>query len=368
MEDSPILQLGCAIVVSNSGESMQARRRHPFIVLVVAAVLVTAACGERQPPLPPIAAVGNPVFGPNPPAGTPGEQVAVLRSKPYTVAAATGPGHHQSGVNTPVEWAIPKPCGDCYITRAVPRLMRPDGTEANLDTGLMLHHFAQFNSGAVDVRCGTAPSQLLGEIWFNGGNERTQGWSPAGTGYRVRPTDVWSQLFEVMNMNATEQQVVFEMTYHWVPASTPGMHALKPVWIDVTDTCANSEFPAGVGRYSRKNTWTVTVPGRIMGMASHLHDGGTHTVLRNLTTGAVLCDSQAHYGGSGYEPPDGGHHGASHLSSVDQCAARSKSEPVAVIARGDVLEIEAFYDADAHPHEPGEPVMGVFFLFVLPEG
>jgi hypothetical protein len=91
-------------------------------------------------------------------------------------------------------------------------------------------------------------------------------------------------------------------------------------------------------------------------------------VLRNLTTGAVLCDSQAHYGGPGYEPPGGDHHGAAHLSSVDQCAARSKSEPVAVIRRGDVLEIEAFYDADAHPHEPGEPVMGVFFLFVLPEG
>ena len=348
---------------------MLTRRRRPFTVLLAAAVLVTAAsCGEQQPPLPPIAAVGDPVIGINPAAGTPGEQVAVLRSKPYAVAAATGAGHHGSGVTTPVEWAIPKPCSDCYVTRAVPRLLYTDGTEANLDSGLMLHHFAQFNSGAVDVRCGTAPSQLLGEIWFNGGNERTQGWSPAGTGYRVRPTDVWSQLFEVMNMNTTEKQVVFEMTYHWVPATTPGMHALKPVWIDVTDTCANSEFPAGTGAYSRRNTWTVTVPGRIMGMASHLHDGGTHTVLRNLTTGAVLCDSKAHYGGPGYESGDGHHGVTAHLSGVDQCAARSKAEPVAVIRRGDVLEIEAFYDAEAHPHEAGEPMMGVFFLFVLPEG
>jgi hypothetical protein len=145
------------------------------------------------------------------------------------------------------------------------------------------------------------------------------------------------------------------------------MHALKPVWIDVTDTCADSEFPAGTGAYSRKNTWTVTVPGRVMGMASHLHDGGTRTVLRNLTTGAVLCDSQAHYGGPGYESD--GHHGATaHLSGVDQCTARGKAEPVAVLRRGDVLEIEAFYDAAARPHDPGDPVMGVFFLFVLPEG
>jgi hypothetical protein len=350
---------------------METRRRR-YLAAAVAAVLLVAvaACGRPEPPLPAVTGVGNPVIGKNPPGGTPGEQVAVQRYGPYDVPAAQGEGHDQAGVISPLV-AVQPPCRDCYLTRAVPRLLYPDGTEANVDTGAMLHHFAQFNSGAIDVRCGLAPSQLLGEIFFNGGNERTQGWSTPGTGYRIRNTDRWSQLIEVMNMTAAPKQVVFEMTYHWVPASTPGMHAIKPVWIDITDTCANSEFPAQTGQYSRKNTWTVTVPGRIVGLASHLHDGGTHTVLRNLTTGQLICDSKAYYGGPGYEDPVGGGHdhgGAAHLSGMDQCMARSTAEPVAVIHRGDVLEIEAFYDADAHPHSLQESVMGVFFMFVLPEG
>jgi hypothetical protein len=266
-----------------------------------------------------------------------------------------------------------RPCTDCYITSAKPQLKYRDGTVANTDTGLWLHHFALFNSGAVDVRCGTAPQQLLGEIFFNGSNERTQGQFPAGVGYPSRPLDRWALVVDLMNTGPTAKDVVFEMTYEWVPASTPGMHSGKPVWIDITNTCADSRFPAATGQYSRKNTWTVTAPGRVMGLASHLHDGGTHITLRNVTTGEMICDSAAHYGGPGYEEPmgaDAGHdHGGAmhptvHLSGVDQCVSRSIDRPLAVIERGQQLEIEAFYDADAHPHSPDEPVMGVFFMFV----
>ena len=205
-----------------------------------------------------------------------------------------------------VKFAIRKPCTDCYITGATPRLTYADGTTANTDTGLWLHHFVLFSSGGVDARCGNTLAALVGEVFFTGANERTAAHSPAGTGYRVHPLDSWSLMVDLMNMNAVPKDVKFEVTYDWVPASTPGMHAMKPVFMDVGEACVNSTVPAGTGQYSRKNTWTATVPGRVMGIASHMHDGGTRVVLRNLTTGATICDSKAYYGGPGFESP-GGH-------------------------------------------------------------
>jgi hypothetical protein len=351
----------------------------PWLLAALAAVfLATIGCSDPPAgPLPAITAVGDAITGPNPVVpGTPGARHTAISYGPWTVPAATTgtDGHHGGAMKEDVKFAIRKPCTDCYITGATPRLTYADGTTANTDTGLWLHHFVLFSSGGVDSRCGNTLAALVGEVFFTGANERTAAHSPAGTGYRVHPLDSWSLMVDLMNMNALPKDVKFEVTYDWVPASTPGMHAMKPVFMDVGEACVDSTVPAGTGQYSRKNTWTATVPGRVMGVASHMHDGGTRVVLRNLTTGTTICDSKAYYGGPGFEEPAGSDHGhdgmamaTTHLSAVDQCIAQGKDRPVAVIKRGDQLEIEAFYDADLHPHDPNDPVMGLVFMYVLPE-
>jgi hypothetical protein len=338
-------------------------------------ILLAAACTK---PLPPLKAVGDPVTGVNPVVPrTTGEQTKAVSYGPWTAPAATGAGHAQSGMIDDVRLNIEKPCTNCYITAAAPQLKYLDGTVANTDTGLWLHHFALFSSGGLDATCSLTAVQLLGERFFVGANERTQGSFPANVGYPVRATDSWALLVDLMNTSMTAKPVVFEMTWKWVPASTPDMRVGKPVWIDVNKDCGNSPFPAGTGVYSRKNTWTVTTPGRIMGLAGHLHDGATHITLRNVTTGQLLCDSQAQYGGPGFEEPGGGHggdhggdhgggHGSGvHLSALTQCVSQALDHPLAVIQAGQVLEIEAFYDADAHPQVPGEEIMGVFIMYVV---
>jgi hypothetical protein len=341
-------------------------------------VLFTAAACTR--PLPPVASVGDPVIGPNPATEPmPGTRTSVMSYGPWTVPAATGPGHDQAGMIEDVKYSVRRPCTDCFVTAARPQLRYLDGTVANTDTGLWLHHFAQLSSAGIDTRCGATEVQLLGEVLFTGANERTGGRFPAGAGYRVGPLDRWALLVDLMNTGPTARQVTFEMTYEWVPASTPGMHRGRPVFMDVGQACVDSTFPAETGKYSRKNTWTVSLPGRLLGVAGHLHDGGTHITLRNLTTGQLICDSKAYYGGPGYEEAagagagDGHDHGSAghagvHLSAMDQCVSRGIDRPLAVIKRGEQLEIEAFYDADAHPHMAGEPVMGLVFMYVLPEG
>ena len=97
------------------------------------------------------------------------------------------------------------------------------------------------------------------------------------------------------------------------------------------------------------------MPGRILGVAGHEHDGGTHVTLTNRTTGQLICDSAQHYD-------------ADHISGVDQCVARGIDQPVAVIKRGQVLDLVAYYDQDAHPHPLDEDVMGLVLMYILQEG
>jgi hypothetical protein len=340
--------------------------------LFAATMIGLVACTPPTP-LPPVAAVGDPIIGKNPvPARTPGAKVTTISYGPWTVPGATGTGHHGAGMKEDVKlYNVQRPCTDCYITAATPRLTYLDGTTANTDAGLWLHHFALFSSGGVDTRCSNTLAALVGEVFFTGANERTSAFSPAGTGYRTGPWDAWSLLVDLMNTSPTAKDLKFEVTYEWVPASTPNMHAIRPIILDAGVACTNSEVPAGTGQYSRKSTWTATLPGRVIGLASHMHDGGSKLVVRNLTNGQLICDSKMYYGGPGYQEPAGpaghSHSGINHLSGVDQCIARGVDRPVALIGRGDQIEIEAFYDGDAHPHDPTEPVMGLAFMFVVPE-
>jgi hypothetical protein len=357
---------------------MESRARWAARALLVAAVVLAAtACPGK---LPPVASVGDPIVGPNPQTpGTPGARTTVVTFGSWIVPAANGPGHDQAGMVTDVKFNTRKACSDCYITAARAQLRYLDGTVANTDTGLWLHHFAQADSGGVDAQCGsTIIQQLGGEIFFTGANERSQGRFPAGSGYRVRPTDRWSLLIDLMNTSNEAKQVRFEMTYEWVPATTPNMIAGKPVFMDVGQACVDSTKPAQTGQYSYANTWTVTTPGRVMGAAGHMHDGGTHVTLKNLTTGELICDSKAYYGGPGFEEPmpdgdghnhDGaGGHSSVHISAVDQCVSRGLDKPIAIIKRGQQLEVAVYYDAALHPQMGDEPVMGLAFMYLLPEG
>src|SRR5690606_23747613 len=137
-------------------------RRARLSRLAALGMLVLAAACTK--PLPPLSGVGDPITGVNPPMeGTPGATTTTVTYGPWEVPAATGPGHDQSGMKDDIRLSIAKPCEDCWLTSAKPELTYADGTVANTDTGLWLHHFALFSSGGIDATCATTQVQLLGE-------------------------------------------------------------------------------------------------------------------------------------------------------------------------------------------------------------
>ena len=191
---------------------------------------------------------------------------------------------------------VPKPCEDCFIVRAEPDLVYEDGTPANLDTGLMLHHALLFNNGRPDTTCGKDTFfGRFGERFLASGNERTTKHFPDGYGYHLGRDPV-TGVFHIMNHSAETKTVsfTFKVTLAARPRP-PGMRPVTPVWVDMNN-CRTSEYAVPAGPSSEHWTWKSTITGRIVSAGGHVHTGGVRTTLTNATTRQHVCTSWAGYG------------------------------------------------------------------------
>lgn len=316
-------------------------RRHAAVLLVALAGLSASLVSCTRPPTTP------------PGGGQPGTKT--VRYGPFTVPAAA-PGR-MGMLSNNLAFNVEKPCSDCYITRMQAGLVNPDGTTANVDQGLWLHHMVMFDSAKQDLTCPGTGVGLLGQRFFSSGNERTAVDGLDGYGYRIGANDSWTLIYDLMNMTAERKPVYITVSFDYIPATTPGIKELTPMWLDINQ-CGTSERPAKTGQYSYGYTWRATRPGRLLGIAGHIHDGGTHLTIEH--NGQLVCDSKAGYGGPAYTEGPGSVDmpGMAHLSSMTICRG-SAAQPVATIRTGDQIQLTAFYDSNAHMQMGDEPVMGI---------
>jgi hypothetical protein len=325
-----------------------------------------------------------------------------IRYGPFTVPGANSPATGPFAAIAPMlgaaaengmVWNLPvkdvqQPCKDCFITKIGAGLEYQDGKDANIDTGLWLHHMVALSQGTgrSDPTCGAAgfslPHVAVGaspanaERFFASGNERTE-LSPdpaAHVGYKVNSGDRWHLIMELMNQNIQAKQVWFTMTYDYVPGTTPGMRGVKPIWLDAAQ-CGTSEVKAKAGAYKVQSVpWKSTVAGPIVGAGGHVHDGGTHVTIEK--NGKSFCDGETKYGtkpayvsgGGGMDGMDhgdgGGHGGGQHVSEQEICLAN----PVTTLAMGDTLTVTGWYDDAQHPQMVHEgklhSVMAIAVLYV----
>jgi hypothetical protein len=272
-----------------------------------------------------------------------GVQVTTVRYGPFTLPPA-GKGGDVDHANVFLPDAA-RPCEDCFITRAEPDLVYDDGTPANLDTGLMLHHAVLFNTGRPDTTCGSDTFfGRLGERFLASGNERTVKRYPDGYGYHLGHDPV-TGVFHIMNHSAQTKTVWFTFKVDWLPDSASGIRAVTPLWLD-ENNCRDSEYAAPAGPTAKHWTWTSPVSGRIVAGGGHVHTGGVRTVLTNTTTGQHICTAWAGYG---RKPAYMGE-----IESMSWCAW----DTLGVVHKGDVLDLESDYDAA----EPVEGAMGIMVM------
>jgi hypothetical protein len=246
---------------------------------------------------------------------------------------------------------VSKPCGNCWITGMVPDLEYSDGTNANVDSGVMLHHFVLFNQDRTDATCGGTALGQAGERFFASGNERTPMRLPPGYGYHVAAADRFNFLADLMNMDEVQKTVYITVTYTY--ATTPKT-AARPVWLDINN-CGNSLFSIPAGWSTTHWDWKVTVPGDVVAMAGHIHTEGhgVRIVARVVQTHETICTSTATYGGTPeyYDMMD-----MPYISSMSRCRA----DPLVTLTKGQTVRINAVY----HSPEARDDVMGIMIAYI----
>ncbi|WP_158711021.1 hypothetical protein [Streptomyces albus] len=269
------------------------------------------------------------------------ERTTTVRYGAYTIPASAGEEHGE--ISNRIALNVEKPCTNCFITSVKPNLVYEDGSNANVNTGPMLHHMVLFKGSATDVTC-SRPGQRI----FASGNERVESVFPDGYGIKVGSGERWTMLYDLMNHADTEKTVHIELTFTHESALFSGRKALTPLWMDAGG-CRGSEFEAPEGVSEKSWTWTSTVSGELIHMRGHLHHGGTAVKTENLTTGRLLCESVAEEGGT---PEFIDLHGRTEISDMSSCTGT----PLGAISRGDELRITSRYELTGHSHHG---VMGI---------
>lgn len=268
---------------------------------------------------------------------------ASVRYGPFLLPPAGLEPTHAEFVLTQAE----KPCTNCFLTSLRPDLVYADGSPANLDTGVMLHHANWIQAGAGDVVC---PSDSLwgrmGQRFYGAGNERTEGAFPAGFGYFVGD-GAWTVPLALMNHAPQPRSVYLTLSVTYVPAAGSDLKPTVPIWLNVGD-CGNSEYDVPAGPSHAERRWTSTITGRFIAAGGHVHDGGVKTVLTNQTTGREICTSLAGYG---TKPAYQGS-----IESMSMC----RGDTIGTVRAGEVLEVDAYYDAPA----PVTGAMGIMLGYL----
>jgi hypothetical protein len=342
--------------------------------LIEAALGVKHALGLDKPPNDPsLPAVIQPLPAQFFPEA--GSKRVKVRYGPYTSRSVLSGGIelkllNEPGMSDTGEYDATKPCTDCMLTYMHAGLEYSNGTDANIDSGMWLHHMVFFNNGP--GRQDTVCPGNKDERFFSSGNERSPtDMTNNGTlknGYYIKPTDRWWIMLELMNMNPDNRKIYLTVTYEYVPQHPPDFHNVKAMWFDITN-CGNSFQPAGNGSTFdfSMSPWKATINATGIGVGGHLHDGGSDVkIYRNQQT---LCTATADYGGNPkYTQTEGTMKGLKHISYISECA---NPGPVNV---GDEFYITAFYNLTQHPamrNADGklDPVMGISILYAsLPLG
>jgi plastocyanin len=225
-----------------------------------------------------------------------------------------------------------------WIVGFKPDLVYKDGTVPRVDV-IHLHHGVWLSNFAP---------------LFAAGEEKTIISAPDGYGWPYKLSDNWVMNHMIHNLTPNPTDVYITYDLDFIPAGTPaaeGIKDVRTVWLDVTGPQVYPVFDvhkgaggrdrrftypdeAHLGRGYRKNTWTATEDGVLVGSFGHLHPGGLWTDLELTRDGRTvkLFRSRAKY----FEPAG--------AVSWDVAMTGTPSDWRVGIRKGDVLSVSATYD------------------------
>jgi hypothetical protein len=164
------------------------------------------------------------------------------------------------------------------------------------------------------------------------------------------------------------------MTWEYLSDKVPEFDYVKPVWLDYT-TCGLSDTdpPKGQDKFVLESPkWTTTFDGTIMGMGTHVHDGGLRVQV--FQNDKQICQSDSIYGGNPeyISPPIMMDNKAlAEAMSVDNTHISQQSicYNSGMMKKGDTFHLKGTYDFSQHPpmlNNNAEPsdVMAISIMFI----
>jgi hypothetical protein len=346
----------------------------------------------------------------------PGAKRVKIRYGPYSIP---GPGTQGLTGEPGMLWNYPdievtKPCEECVLLNQQAGLEFTNGTNANIDKGLWLHHMINLVEGPTrwDPTCyghmalphfSVQSSASKSERWFSSGNERTlvpldKMGADTKWGYHLKPEDKFKFVVDLMNMNKATQTVFLTMTFEYLDGPLPaGWKDIKPIWFDI-DQCGISEVPSPQDKNQfsiASRPWKPQFDGQVVAVGGHMHDGGVNVEVLQSPTEPV-CDSRTAYAetpeyitGPGLMNMDmgsssaGGHsHGGNmkHISSMVACTqgeqgsssakVKAFTKPI-MVSQDQSWIIKANYDYGKYEGEKTNgkwgDIMGIAIMFVAVE-
>jgi hypothetical protein len=163
----------------------------------------------------------------------------------------------------------------------------------------------------------------------------------------VRWYDSWNMLVDLMNHSPEEKTVYLQVTYTFRPSWESVKH-VRPVWLDI-DQCGDSEYSISAGYSDTHRDWKVTVPGRVVSVAGHVHGHGIAVEATNESRGGQsICRSVATL-----DPAD-----VHNVLAMSTCVA----DPLATLQLGEVVRLHSEYQS-AHA---ADDVMGIMLAYIYP--
>lgn len=346
-----VLGLAAAVVVRGSAAAARTSRRLAVLVAASLALVVPGVAFAAVPYAAPHADTAP---------TAPVEHTTTVRYGPLLLPANLGlDSGHAGQTATYAGPTIEMPCKNCYVTGIQPDMVYADGSQANYQTGAMLHHMVLFDPSKSDPTCGRQGVGLVsGQRIFAAGNERTGARLPDGYGYRLGATPLGT-MAELMNMSAQPQQVFITVKVTWVDAATATLKDVTPVWLDVNN-CGNSQYTVPEGPSHTMWTWKSTMDGDVVAVGGHVHDHGISITLSNATRHQEICKSVAGYGSGMDDGMSGGMPGGmpdgSHVVSMSTCSG----DPLATVRKGDALTLDSYYESPMRD----DSVMGIMIAYV----
>lgn len=298
------------------------------------------------------------------------------------IAGLSGLSQLLAGLFTGVaSFPVNKPCSNCYVTQFSPNLVYADGSVANMNTGVMLHHVVNLNVKKPDVTCPPGFGGLINQLgliaggnqrFFASGNERTILPLASGYGYRVNSSDQWALVYDLTNDNSFPVTVYFEYTFTWVSS---GKTATRPLWFDI-DQCDDSRVNTTAGYSDLHWSWNSDRSGTLVTIGGHVHDHGISTGLYNVSKNANIFTSVAGYEAGSMHRPAGPGSGAdvAHPASVNtvtsdpldlmtfegHVADMTTGNPAKAISKGNTIRLHTQYNRP----DAGEGDMGIMIGFM----